>query len=673
MRLHNEHPFFLNQELMIMEMIKAAMTQASGYRSSTKDLLDNHLKKHVSEHTWRDMDSPGVPDITVLGIYGDQAKTLPDNAKALMGKRGFLTTKDEIEKHDQQYKYASQKGKRYGNWDGYLGNRTKMIRKGLARDLDNSNDNRRRLAAIQLRTIESNKGIPITGSLIYIGSVDQYDQLSDSELKEYRVAERESLTKYYQSNDFKKLHPNILVAEIDSDEEGSQHLQTSELFVIPDRYGNMSFNTTSAKESLLKEYFYGKNCWQPQQGNQSKKLIDKYQTTWNAKLKNYKTDTGRKIDGTSNKTTVIKGIYHDTELSILEAINKDVMAEHGFDYQRIRGITTDSEQKSPQAYKRQRSVDKSNKHEKQQLEARNYDLMAREERLQVKNEKLSQQQAAFDEQLKKESETTTAIVSDQKDKALDLILVSTPNQKIKKSNGTTVSLASPDGQEIAKKNPLNYLMKMATNARMSLFTWISNERKRLKDREKVLAKKEAQLNTREQRLKARESTIKKKEDELIKFSHHLKSTVHSWTTSVNSVITNIEMSLSHATKTNDQNYENVQIAQIIKHDNPPVYQQAEKKYNDQSEKLAAKNELIDYQRKHGRFSFSNAIGKLTKLQQNWQSSNIDQKLTNINNDFKMTDEPKDRLKNIPAKEEFKDEPNNKPNKDDRDNDFGPIP
>lgn len=141
-----------------MTQIKASMTQNSGYFSSDEDMLDEHVKRHAEEHNWQKYDSSETPEITVLQRYGDPSKSISENARQMMNDIGFLDEQG-IALHDAKYASKTQQNKRYNNFNGYLANRTKMIRKGLTNDLSSKNQARRTKANIQLHAIKGNKGI----------------------------------------------------------------------------------------------------------------------------------------------------------------------------------------------------------------------------------------------------------------------------------------------------------------------------------------------------------------------------------------------------------------------------------------------------------------------------------------------------------------------------------
>ncbi|RRG09242.1 MAG: hypothetical protein DUD32_08940 [Lactobacillus sp.] len=498
--------------------VKSMMTNSSGYKSSDQDLLDAHVARHKGEHYWRRFDNSSVPDITVLKTYHDNMLPPSKNAKEMMLRLGFLDDTG-VKAHDAQYPYKSQANKRYGNWNGYLFNRTKMIRKGLANNLVGKSDDRRKDASIQINLLKHNNGIPITSTLLYLSNIDVYEYVkkqSANSLNKYRQAERESFIRYFNSNEYRSLHKNVLVAEIDSDEQGTQHLQSSELHVGKDRYGNRTFDTTQVKQNLVQKYLYGEDAV-----TSDGKLLPQYESDWNNRWDNYKTDKGRSIKGSyinksghrvlTNKTTIVKGMYHDLELNALEKYTVQVMNEHGFDYKRIKGHS-DGVQRTPEQYKRDKQNERNYKKRMKELD---------HEAQQVKcDERKNNEQKWI---LEKGQKDFQANKKEVKDELIEFVVKLQPTEH--KDGKHTSNALQANGEKIKylKSQSFSWITDTALtifrNARKLLekekMEWQlkkQHDQQVLDDQHKTNELKQQQLTNREDELKQRELRLQQRED-----------------------------------------------------------------------------------------------------------------------------------------------------------------
>ncbi|KRM60389.1 hypothetical protein FC26_GL000475 [Paucilactobacillus vaccinostercus DSM 20634] len=493
-------------------LIEAPITQSSSYKSSDKDLGDNHLANHADERNWRQYDPADSKDITVLEVYKD-SDTLPSkNAKNMLIENGFLDDQ-AIKDHDAKLP-PSRANRAYGDWVGYMTAKSSKIRKGLENNLKLHNEDRVKDASYQLANFHNNDEIPITSTLLYLGNTDIYDHILKNYgakvLTEFRTAERETFTQYHASHPFQVMHPNVLWAEIDSDEEGAQHLQMSDL-----QFDKVAFATTKIKRQVIQSTF-GTDAL-----TEDGKLNPNYAEEWHEKLSHYETDSGKvisayytvkdpetgekveKYNGRS-ETAIVKGMYHDLELEILEAYAVRIMKEHGIDYQRIKGASKGS-QRSVKQYKKDKT------HENQ--------IKAQEAELHVKNEKLDTKIAENDAkiakneaksaELEKKSQQLDNFTDDLTNSLIDNIKEIEPEAKATKDSKHPIS--DDEGKAEFKKQPLHDLFSTVCHLIQSWRDKLLKREKEVQDREDQAAAKELKNTEDEQKIIKRENAAALKE------------------------------------------------------------------------------------------------------------------------------------------------------------------
>lgn len=222
----------------------ASVTIENSYKSTVKDMGQLHIDAHSKQKKFQ---QDGEPDIETLTSNNVDDSSL-DLALQMAQKQGVLTEDDW-----EEYNRHLRKDRRKNSYDDYLYTLSRNLVKGKERQRDSKKSTRAQREKIseELAAIEENHGVPIDGSLFYVGNTDIYDSMSADELKKYRRFERETLKRFYKSDVFSELNPGCFRAEIHYDENGAIHLQTQSVWYRKDGRGRLTYGKRAEVKELI--------------------------------------------------------------------------------------------------------------------------------------------------------------------------------------------------------------------------------------------------------------------------------------------------------------------------------------------------------------------------------------------------------------------------------------
>lgn len=226
----------------------AAVTMENAYISTNMDMGTKHIESHKEQHKFM---QDGEPEIETL--TGNKVDDLSTNLAIQNGiKNGYFLPLDEWEKHNAKLRPSRRKK----NYAEYIEAASMRLVKAKQRRLDNGKTPKstREKIARELAAMRHNS-IAIDGSLYYLSNTGIYDEMSPEDLKKYRQFEKTSFERFFKSDTFKELNPQLFRAEIHFDELGAMHLQTQEIWLHKDKKGRVSYaKRAEIKEILTKKY-----------------------------------------------------------------------------------------------------------------------------------------------------------------------------------------------------------------------------------------------------------------------------------------------------------------------------------------------------------------------------------------------------------------------------------
>lgn len=223
--------------------IMASITIENSYQSTNHDMGDNHIKAHKKQHKYLQQDEPLIETLTNNKNSDNSVQLALEFAQANCG----LKTPAEWLKYNSKQRKSRQKS----NYTEYLLGVSANFQKGKERRLTNPKTNKKTRERIsrEMRSIITNSGVPIDGTLYYLSNTEMYDKMSPEYLKRYREFERKTLENFYNSDTFQILNPGCIRAEIHYDENGAIHLQTQDIWYHQDSRKRVSY----AKRAMIKK------------------------------------------------------------------------------------------------------------------------------------------------------------------------------------------------------------------------------------------------------------------------------------------------------------------------------------------------------------------------------------------------------------------------------------
>ncbi|ARR88259.1 hypothetical protein EFN91_06595 [Lactococcus lactis] len=237
-----------------------AITNSNGFFTTGKDDGKNHIERHNyengNEQKYRKYDPKNVSEVIELSDT-----KLEDDTRSLAYKKAYelgMKTEEEWSVANSK-RSAKRQDKDYSEYVSKTA--TSLVNQLKKRTAKKTDDNYKADKYLQqTNAIRSNGGLAIYGSLYYISNAEDYDAILDekgaSGLTAYREFERDTLTTFHQSALYQHLHGDTEVrAEIHTAEDGSQHLQTSEMLGEINGRGAFRIAPVSVKARKLVELY----------------------------------------------------------------------------------------------------------------------------------------------------------------------------------------------------------------------------------------------------------------------------------------------------------------------------------------------------------------------------------------------------------------------------------
>lgn len=237
----------------------STITVENSHQSSNADMGKSHEQIHSKQHNYLQPGEPLVEEITNTKLT-DNGLDLAVNMAVKMGamSRDEWNESTKSTKKDTYEEYiASLASSTVGNKKAQLNRIFKKSKKGEYRPKVASKE-RKAVLRRELDYIKQNKGIPIWSSLFYVGSVSDYDGKSADEIKTLRQAKAETLRTYFNSSQFKELHPQLTRLEIHYDEKGDIHGQGQEVFYHQAKNGRVQYAQRKILTDILINRFGSK-------------------------------------------------------------------------------------------------------------------------------------------------------------------------------------------------------------------------------------------------------------------------------------------------------------------------------------------------------------------------------------------------------------------------------
>lgn len=212
----------------------SALTYENSFKSTNADMGSNHTETHKHDEGYRLGNEPKVIELTDTELTDDSLQ---------LAKRKAIEQGVRSENNWKKYNAKLRKSRQKASYADYLEGLAGRTIKGKERAAKNPKMPESKKTSIyqELAAIHRNGGIPIDGSLIYLGNVSDYENLDKNELKRYRKWEIDTLTAFYHSDTFQKLNPGLFRAELHLDEKGRIHLQTQAVHYEKSKNGRVTY------------------------------------------------------------------------------------------------------------------------------------------------------------------------------------------------------------------------------------------------------------------------------------------------------------------------------------------------------------------------------------------------------------------------------------------------
>lgn len=226
-----------------------SITIENSYQSTNHDMGDNHIDAHAKQRKYLQQGEPLIETLT-NNKSSDSSVQL---ALAFAQKNiGVMTPKEWV-----KYNANQRKSRQKSNYIEYLLSVSANFQKGKERRLANPKTNKKTRERIsrEMRSIITNSGIPIDGTLYYLSNTEIYDSMPKNQLKKYREFERKALKNFFNSNIFQTLNPQCIRAELHFDENGAIHLQTQDVWYHKDRRKRISYAKRATIKQILAKWY----------------------------------------------------------------------------------------------------------------------------------------------------------------------------------------------------------------------------------------------------------------------------------------------------------------------------------------------------------------------------------------------------------------------------------
>lgn len=210
---------------------------------------DNHIHAHAKQHKYLQQNEPLIETLTDNKTSDDSVMLALEFAQKNIG---VMTPKEWV-----KYNANQRKSRQKSNYTEYLLSVSANFQKGKERRLANPKTNKKTRERIsrEMRSIITNSGIPIDGTLYYLSNTEIYDSMPKNQLKKYREFERKALKNFFNSNIFQTLNPQCIRAELHFDENGAIHLQTQDVWYHKDRRKRISYAKRATIKQILAKWY----------------------------------------------------------------------------------------------------------------------------------------------------------------------------------------------------------------------------------------------------------------------------------------------------------------------------------------------------------------------------------------------------------------------------------
>ena len=217
---------------------------------------NRHIIAHSHQHNYLQKNEPKIETLTPNNADDDSVKIALKYAQAELG----LLKPSEW----QKYNSGLRKSRRKANYTEYIIGISSGFLKAKERQLDNpkATKKNREKNSREIKSIIENSGIPLDGSIYYISNTEIYDNLPPEQLKNYRLFERKTFEKFFQSSTFKSLNPQNIRAEIHFDEAGAMHLQVQDVWFHKDKRRRIMYAKKAIIKNILRKWYGNENALQ---------------------------------------------------------------------------------------------------------------------------------------------------------------------------------------------------------------------------------------------------------------------------------------------------------------------------------------------------------------------------------------------------------------------------
>lgn len=233
----------------------SSITIENSYQSTNKDMGDKHITAHAHQHKYLQSDEPLIETLTDNNPSDSSTNLALDWAI----KHTSMLNQQEW----KVYNSHLRKARRKNNYADYIIALSNNLIKAKKRQLKNPKTAKKTREKIARELSAYNEtGVPLDGSLFYISNTEDYDQMSDEELKKYRQFERQTFHNFYESSTFKALNPQNIRSEIHLDENGAMHLQIQDIWYYKDGRGRLSYAKRAILKNTLSRWYGGSDALQ---------------------------------------------------------------------------------------------------------------------------------------------------------------------------------------------------------------------------------------------------------------------------------------------------------------------------------------------------------------------------------------------------------------------------
>lgn len=225
-----------------------SITIENSYQSTNKDMGNNHISAHAHQHLYLQEGEPLIETLT--------PNKPSDSSTDLALNWAIKNTNVMSENEWKKYNSHLRKSRRKKDYAEYLISLSSNFIKAKKRRLNNPKTAKKTREKIARELSAYNEtGVPLDGSLFYISNTEDYDQMSDEELKKYRQFERQTFHNFYESSTFKSLNPQNIRSEVHLDENGAMHLQIQDVWYYTDGKNRVSYAKRAILRNILSHWY----------------------------------------------------------------------------------------------------------------------------------------------------------------------------------------------------------------------------------------------------------------------------------------------------------------------------------------------------------------------------------------------------------------------------------